>query len=317
MAQFPAYPPPPPNPVSIVGPQYCAPYPVDLAIVRKVMTITDGNFVVQDINGNVLFKLKGALMSIHDRHVLLDAAGKPLVTLRQKLKTKLDVFLANNTKEEVCDFKVKGSWFERSCVFYAGESDTVVAQMHKKHSVQSILIGKDKFMVTVFPNIDYAFIIALIVILDAINKEDSGSGSIDMSIISPQFCVPQPLDLVIRKQVLNITSGNFDVNDTNGNLVLRVKGLLFPGRRLKTELDVYLANNITVYVSDFKVKGSWLEQSCTVYAGESNTIYAQMYKKHGIRSILIGKDKFMVTVYPNVNYAFIVALIVILDGITG
>ncbi|KAK0583898.1 hypothetical protein LWI29_004737 [Acer saccharum] len=218
MAQFPAYPPgppPPPNPVSIVGPQYCAPYPVDLAIVRKVMTITDGNFVVQDINGNVLFKVKGALMSIHDRHVLLDAAGKPLVTLRQKimsahdrwqvfrgestdskdliftakrssmfqLKTKLDVFLANNTKEEVCDFKVKGSWFERSCVVYAGESDTVVAQMHKKHTVQSILIGKDKFMVTVFPNIDYAFIIALIVILDAINKEDSGSGSdsIDIS----------------------------------------------------------------------------------------------------------------------------------------
>lgn len=28
-----------------------------------------------------------------------------------QLKTKLDVFLANNTKEEVCDFKVKGSWF--------------------------------------------------------------------------------------------------------------------------------------------------------------------------------------------------------------
>ncbi|KAK4833986.1 hypothetical protein QYF36_014466 [Acer negundo] len=81
MAQFPAYPPPPPNPVSIVGPQYCAPYPVDLAIVRKVMTITDGNFVVQDINGNILFKVKGVLMSIHDRHVLLDAAGKPLVTL--------------------------------------------------------------------------------------------------------------------------------------------------------------------------------------------------------------------------------------------
>ncbi|TXG58924.1 hypothetical protein EZV62_016753 [Acer yangbiense] len=186
-----------------------------------------------------------------------------------------------------------------------------------------------------------------------------------VSVISPQFCGPQPLDLVIRKQVLNITSGNFDVNDTNGNLVLRVKGLLFPGRRvilddagnpivtlqrkiltahdrwevfrrdstdygdmifsakkssiiqLKTELDVYLANNINEQVSDFKVKGSWLEQSCTIYAGESNRIFAQMYKKHGIRSILIGKDKFMVTVYPNVDYAFIVALIVILDGITG
>lgn len=46
-----------------------------------------------------------------------------------QLKTKLDVFLANNTKEEVCDFKVKGSWFERSCVVYAGESLNIVAQV--------------------------------------------------------------------------------------------------------------------------------------------------------------------------------------------
>jgi hypothetical protein len=45
-------------------------------------------------------------------------------------------------------------------------------QMHKKHTVQSILIGKDNFSVTVYPNIDYAFIVALIVILDDINAED-------------------------------------------------------------------------------------------------------------------------------------------------
>lgn len=42
--------------------------------------------------------------------------------------------------------------------------------MHKKHSVKSILLGKDKFMVTVYPNVDYAFIISLIVILDEINS---------------------------------------------------------------------------------------------------------------------------------------------------
>ncbi|KAL5740271.1 hypothetical protein ACOSQ2_029451 [Xanthoceras sorbifolium] len=144
-----------------------------------------------------------------------------------------------------------------------------------------------------------------------------------VSIISPQFCVPKPLDFSIKKQVMNITGGNFDVHDINDNLVFRVKGSLFPGRRVllddagnpivtlerkiftahnrweafrgdstdsddliftakrssmvqrKTELDVFMANNISEYVSDFKVKGSWLEQSFTVYAGESNTIVAQ------------------------------------------
>lgn len=45
--------------------------------------------------------------------------------------------------------------------------------MHKKHTAQSLLLGKTNFMVTVYPGIDYAFIVALIVILDAINREDS------------------------------------------------------------------------------------------------------------------------------------------------
>ncbi|PON94385.1 LURP1-related protein domain containing protein [Trema orientale] len=35
-----------------------------------------------------------------------------------QFRTELDVFLAANTKEEVPDFKVKGSWFEKSCTIY-------------------------------------------------------------------------------------------------------------------------------------------------------------------------------------------------------
>lgn len=46
-------------------------------------------------------------------------------------------------------------------------------QMHKKHTAQSILIGKSNFSVTVYPNVDFAFIVSLIVILDDINREDS------------------------------------------------------------------------------------------------------------------------------------------------
>ncbi|KAK1563019.1 hypothetical protein Q3G72_020901 [Acer saccharum] len=212
MAQFLAHPPPAPpaphNPVSIIGPQYCAPYPVDLAIVRKGINLTDGNFVVQDINnnGNILFKLKGFLMTLHNRRVLFNAAGIPLVTLRHKiisahdrwqvfrgestdlndliftakkssmlqLKAKLDVFLANNTEEDVCDFKVKGSSSKESCVVYAGESDTIVAQMLDNLSTVPSLIGKDRFEVRVYTNIDHAFIITLIMILDALDPLPPG-----------------------------------------------------------------------------------------------------------------------------------------------
>ncbi|KAH0995176.1 hypothetical protein GBA52_019040 [Prunus armeniaca] len=179
--------------VAVVSPHFCSPYPVDIAIVRKLLTIAHGKFEVTDVNGNIILKVKG--------DHLLDAAGYPIITLRQKLisaherwqvfrgkstksrdlifstkrssmvqfKTKLDVFLAHNTTEKVPDFKVKGSWSEKSCVIYAGDDSTIVAQMHKKRTVKSELLGKDHFMVTVYPGIDYAFIVALIVILDEIN----------------------------------------------------------------------------------------------------------------------------------------------------
>ncbi|GKV02211.1 hypothetical protein SLEP1_g14670 [Rubroshorea leprosula] len=222
MAQFSTSPFPPsanPLPINIapiISPHFCASYPVDLSILRKVKTMRDGDFVVTDINGNIMFKVKGSDFSLHNNRALLDAAGNPIVTLRQKLmsahdrwqvfrgestnssdliftvkrssmlqwKTKVDVFLANNTDDKVCDFKVQGSWSERSCVVYAGESSSIVAQMHKKTTVQGALIGKDNFMVTVYPNVDYGFTVALIVILTAINEAGQRvtiNGSVDIS----------------------------------------------------------------------------------------------------------------------------------------
>ncbi|CAM8897613.1 unnamed protein product [Rhodiola kirilowii] len=205
MGAGPSYPPMPmmANTVAVVNPQFCAPYPVDLTIARKLFKITDGNFAVTDVNGNVMFKIKGKFFSIRDCRVLLDASDRPVLTLQQKaltahrrwqvyrgdstsssdllfsvkkssllqFKTELDVFLASNTSESVCDFKIKGSWFERSCTIYAGNSNIIIAQMHKKHSVQSIVLGKDTFAVTVYPNVDYAFIVALIVALQEINED--------------------------------------------------------------------------------------------------------------------------------------------------
>jgi len=44
--------------------------------------------------------------------------------------------------------------------------------MHKKHTVMSILMDKDHFSITVYPNVDYAFIVALIVILDETNEDE-------------------------------------------------------------------------------------------------------------------------------------------------
>nr|GFB61169.1 hypothetical protein [Tanacetum cinerariifolium] len=88
-------------------------------------------------------------------------------------KTMLEVFLGANTNENVWDFLVRGTLFNNSCTIYARDGTTIVAKMQKQHSVESIALRKDMFSVRVFLNVDYAFIVALVVILDQskINKK--------------------------------------------------------------------------------------------------------------------------------------------------
>ncbi|KAB1221826.1 Protein LURP-one-related 15 [Morella rubra] len=143
-------------PVSVINPCFCAPCPVDLEIFR-----TDDEYIVADVNRNtIVFRVQGDLFKLHNGVRVHDAAGDPVVTLRKKImtahsrwevfrgdsidsedllfsarkssmlqfKTKLHVFLANNTAEDVCDFKLKESWSQDSCVIYAGDSSTIVAE---------------------------------------------------------------------------------------------------------------------------------------------------------------------------------------------
>ncbi|KAL9337036.1 hypothetical protein Peur_071524 [Populus x canadensis] len=197
--------PPVEQPVVVIGPQYLAQYPVELAVSTKLWSLGENDFKVSDINGTLIFQVKSKLLSLHDRRFLKDAAGNILVNLRQKImtmhrkweafrgeskeekdllftakksklfqfKTELDVFLGNN-KGEVPDFKVKGGYSESSCSVLLGGSNTMLAQMHRKHSLASTILDTDSFGVTVYPNVDYAFITALVVILDEINADRSG-----------------------------------------------------------------------------------------------------------------------------------------------
>ncbi|KAF7077392.1 hypothetical protein CFC21_081948 [Triticum aestivum] len=193
----------PPAPLPVVGHQFCAPYVVPLTVTKKALSLSDGDFAITDANGAVVLKVKGAIFSIRSRRTILDGAGMPLLTMQEKvfsmhhrwevfrgdstnsgdllfsvkttsliqLKTEMDVFLAGNTAQQVCDFKIKGSYFDRSCVFYLGDSNTMVAQMSRKLTVSNVLLGRDTFSVTVFPHVDYVFIASLVVILDEVHRD--------------------------------------------------------------------------------------------------------------------------------------------------
>ncbi|XP_045823061.1 protein LURP-one-related 15-like [Trifolium pratense] len=94
--------------------------------------------------------------SIEPKHLIFRKKRSSLL----QLKTKLNVFLASNNTG-VCDFTVKGSFFGLSWKVYSGNSNIVVAKIIKLGGIFS----REKFIVNICPNIDCAFIVALIVSL--------------------------------------------------------------------------------------------------------------------------------------------------------
>ncbi|BAT83975.1 hypothetical protein VIGAN_04122800 [Vigna angularis var. angularis] len=153
--------------------------------------------VAYDENRDFLFHIKKTLLSPHNRRVLYDKE-KPIVSFYSKIlkpqgrckvfrgerndpsqllfsvkkvnnssnipdnTTLLNVFLANNNEEIENNFRVIIGGRKESCTVYAGEyisDNDILAHMR----------NNGDFDVTVYPNVDYAFIVALLMIVKDIN----------------------------------------------------------------------------------------------------------------------------------------------------
>ncbi|KAK7374030.1 hypothetical protein VNO80_07453 [Phaseolus coccineus] len=187
------------NPVSVINPFYCFPHPVTLQInTEKGATYNE--------NDDRLFYTDDTFFTLHNRRVLYDDAENPIVTLYNKMVslhgrckvfrgestnpsellfsvkkikkspgiTKLNVFLANNQgkKKRKSDFRVIIYGSKRSCIVYAGESPNIVAKMENNGG----------FNVEVNPNVDYAFIVVLLMIVKDMKCSDESKEAINKTI---------------------------------------------------------------------------------------------------------------------------------------
>jgi hypothetical protein len=70
----------------------------------------------------------------HNGGELLFTAKKSTIV---QVRTHMDIFLASNRAQEVCDFRIikSNSFYERSADIYLGNSNTVIAQVNNGKSV--------------------------------------------------------------------------------------------------------------------------------------------------------------------------------------
>ncbi|BAF13610.1 protein LURP-one-related 15 [Oryza sativa Japonica Group] len=169
--------------------------------VAKTLSLSGSDFTVTDAaTGAVVLRVDGVLFSLRRRCLLADADRRPVLTVQESAmvmnrrwkvfrgestsrrdllftvvkpsaiqlwgSTKVSVFLASNDAEQASDFRVTGSYHDGACAVSLGDSDTVIAKIDRRFSVASALLGKNAYSVTVNAGIDYAFIVALVVVLD-------------------------------------------------------------------------------------------------------------------------------------------------------
>ncbi|KAK8959908.1 hypothetical protein KSP40_PGU006114 [Platanthera guangdongensis] len=126
----------------------------------------------QDVRRRTLLTMMTKVVTVHDSWQAFagdstDDKDRVFNMRRRSSNTPSEdvwlVFLVANTKEEVCDFKIIGSYHKKIYTFYKGDSSSIVAQVTKEHNVK-LSKKKETFGATISANCDYAFVAALITI---------------------------------------------------------------------------------------------------------------------------------------------------------
>ncbi|XP_022745052.1 protein LURP-one-related 14-like [Durio zibethinus] len=182
--------------INVVGDRFCVPYTMELLVKRKIQSFSNTHYDVFDITGNVLLQVDGGVWNFQKKRVMKDPAGLPVITLRQKqalswkqqwlihqgessemnhflcsvhqsnavqIKNNLDVYLASPFKKDGRDFRVTGSLTSLS--FKVRRGNSIIAEVSHNFTWGSCE-GKESFKIKVYPEVDYAFIVALVVIMN-------------------------------------------------------------------------------------------------------------------------------------------------------
>ncbi|KAG6468738.1 hypothetical protein ZIOFF_073431 [Zingiber officinale] len=169
---------------------------VVFTVWRKSLLFNGNGFTVFDAKGNLVFRVENYSAGSRNEFVLMDAAGKPLLTIRRKKLSLGDHWLIYNGDEsanpqfavkkhknlwlskgmarvtpctsgaKAClTYDIEGSYSERCCAIY-DHNRQQMAEIKRKESAQGIALGLDVFRLIVELEFDSSLTMAIVIILD-------------------------------------------------------------------------------------------------------------------------------------------------------
>jgi hypothetical protein len=78
--------------VVVVAPRYCLPHAVSLAVTKKVLSFSGGDWTISDPAGKILFRVDGKVSTVRHRRYLLDAAGHKVIRMQHQVSNN-NIFL--------------------------------------------------------------------------------------------------------------------------------------------------------------------------------------------------------------------------------
>ncbi|CAL9754737.1 unnamed protein product [Musa acuminata subsp. burmannicoides] len=172
---------------------------VVLTVWRKSLLFSCSGFTVFDAKGDLVFRVETYGSGTAGELVLMDAAGKPLLTLRRKVLQRLSLgenwliydgedagnplysvrkhvnllrckALAHVTPcgSDGCGgYEVEGSYSRRSCTVF-DDRGRAVAEVQQKEAVGGVAFGGEVFRLVVQPDMNACLAMAVLIVLDQI-----------------------------------------------------------------------------------------------------------------------------------------------------
>ncbi|KAF5803099.1 putative tubby-like protein [Helianthus annuus] len=185
----------PEYPVVIVDQKYCSTYPVQLVFEKN--HDSEDKFKISDDDGNVIFKAKKkkngfremvdesdtTIISFTTKHISVHRRRQAykgdhhehhrLFTVKKTRGHKsfrFDVYMASNMTESTFNYRVYDNYKDGTSIIFAQDKVTVLAQLHTQVTRQKTEKPEDKFSVSVSPNVDKAFVSALLIIREEVKR---------------------------------------------------------------------------------------------------------------------------------------------------